>query len=487
MLGGTHGLNGMIYLRGNKRDFDTWESLGNPTWNWENVLKYFKKSESNEKVDFLEYQNGKYHSADGQLKVGKYFEHGQFRDIFVEAVKEKGLNFVDELNADIPLGYSNLQGTTSAGLRQTTAKAFLVSAKNRPNLHVMKHALVSKLNIDDNGEVKGVTFKYNSTKEFVARAKKEVVLSAGAISSPHLLMLSGIGPKKHLEAYKIPVRKNLPVGKNLQDHLVVPVIFQFHKSTAKSVKVEDAFDDLYQYAIHKTGILAGVGAINLAGLIDTTDSTGYPDIELQHFDFRKNSLEMTRFLEGIGYEDNINRAIKDANADGDIVVVFVELLNPKSRGKILLRSSLVTDPVRIIPDYLEDKRDVETLLRGIKYQADFTKTKSFEKHEGKLIKIPIAECDKIEYMSDDYWRCYTKYMTTTVFHPVGTAKMGPSDDKKSVVDHELRVKGIKKLRVIDASIMPNMVSGNTNAATIMIGEKGVDFIKTAWDQAKDEL
>lgn len=480
MLGGTFGMNGAVYMRGNKRDYDEWQSLGNPSWNWDEVIEYFKKSESNTNQTFANYQNGKWHNANGGMSVDHYHQPEQIRNVFIDAAKEFGYDFISDHNADFGLGYANAQGVLKNGERHSTAKAFLVPAKNRKNLHVIKHAHVTKINIDANNKVTGLEFTYNNQHKFVALANKEYILSAGSISTPQLLMISGIGPKKHLQEFGITVKKDLNVGKSLQDHLIVPIVFQFHKSTAKPENPLDQLDDIYNFAIHRKGPLAGIGTINLVGMINTVNHTGYPDIELQHFNQNRQSQFLKTLLYAMDYEEGVIKPLLEANNEGETNLVYVELLRPKSTGEILLRSANPYDAPKILPNYFSKDEDVQTLLRGIRYQINFVDTETFKKHEGRLIRIPFDDCDQHTYMSDDYWICYMSHMATTVYHPVGTAKMGPDSDEYAVVDSDLKVKGIKGLRVIDASVFPTQVSGNTNAAVIMVAEKGSDIVKSEW-------
>lgn len=486
MLGGTHAMNGAVYMRGNKGDFDDWVSLGNPSWNFDSVLEYYKKSESNTNRSFVDYQNGKWHSDRGALKVGHYAQDEEVRRVFIDAAKEFGYDFIHDHNLN--LGYANAQGTLHNGERHSAAKAFLVPAKNRTNLHIIKHALVTKIRIDSANKVTSIEFTYKNDHKFVAKAKKEYILSAGAVSTPVLLMQSGIGPKKHLETLGIPVKKDLAVGKNLQDHLIVPLIFQLHKTTAEPENPLDTLDDLYNFAIHRKGPLTGIGTINLVGMVNTMNHSGYPDIELQHFNQKRQSPRLKTLLYAMDYEDYVIEPLLKANDEAETNLIYIELLRPKSTGEILLQSANPYDAPKIRPNYLTEKDDVDTLLRGLRFQANFINSETFKKHEGVLVRIPLQDCDRHEYMSDDYWKCYLSHMTSTVYHPVGTAKMGPDSDKNAVVDSKLRVKGIQGLRVIDASVFPTQVSGNPNAAVIMVAEKGADFIKNKWlKKEKTEL
>lgn len=490
MLGGTHGLNGGVYMRGNQRDFDEWQSALGASWSWSKAVEYYKKSEFNVNETFVNHDNGRWHSGTGKLHVEHYHQPEPIRQVFLDAAKELGYDFIADHNADLGLGYANAQGTLKNGQRHSTAKAFLVPAKNRPNLHVIKYAHVTKLVINARKEVTGVEFTYKNEQKMMAMARKETILSAGAVSTPQLLMLSGIGPRKHLEDLGITVVQDSAVGKNLQDHLIVPIVFQFHKSTAKPENPLDELDNLYNFAVHRKGPMAGIGTINLVGMINTVNHTGFPDIELQHFNQPRQSKSFKTLLYAMDYDESVIRPLLKANEDGETNMVYVELLRPKSTGQILLRTSNPNDAPRILPNYLDQKSDVQTLLRGIRFQVDFVRTKAFQANEAKLIRIPLKDCDQHRYMSDEYWTCYMSHMATTVYHPVGTAKMGSAIDRMSVLDEKLKVRGVKGLRVIDASSFPTQVSGNTNAAVIMVAEHGADIVKDEWtqgDSPKHEL
>lgn len=480
MLGGTHALNGNVYLRGNKGDFDEWQNMGNKDWDWNSVLEYYKKSESNANRSYVEYQNGKWHSDNGVMSVDHYHQPEPICNVFIDAAKEFGYAYVQDHNADSILGYAHSQGTLKNGERHSTAKAFLIPAKNRENFHIIKYAHVTKIRIDSSNQVTGIEFTYKNTHKLIAKAKKDYILSAGAVSTPHLLMLSGIGPKDHLMKLGISVKQDLPVGKNLQDHLIVPLIFQFHKSTAQPEPSTELLDNLYNYLIHRKGPLTGIGTINLIGMINTVNHSGYPDIEIQHFNQKKQSEFLKTLLHAMDYEENVIKPLLDANNEGETNLIYVELLRPKSNGEILLRTTDPNGAPQILPNYLSDQRDIDTLVRGLQFQANFVNTDTFKKHEGVLIRIPFDDCDKYEYQSYDYWKCYMSHMATTVYHPVGTAKMGATLDKNAVLDSSLRVKGIKGLRVIDASSFPTQVSSNPNAAIIMFAEKAVDIVRNDW-------
>lgn len=489
-LGGSHGANAMLYLRGNRRDYDNWHDLGNPTWGYDEVLKYFRKSEQNLDEDLVKFENGKYHSDKGLLKVGRYRaqnDSNAIEDCFVAAGKEFGYNFVDDFNSNTLLGYARGQGTVFNGRRQTTAKAFLIPAKDRPNLHIIKYAHATKVNIDGNGKATGVEFIYKGKENLIANVKKEIVISGGAISSPQLLLLSGIGPAKYLKKLEIPLKKDLAVGKNLQDHLIVPMFFSFHKSKADQLQSENMLQDTIDFYLYGKGEYTGLGITDLVAFLNTVNGTGYPDIEIHHFAYKKDSIALKTYLQIVGFSDEVQAALIEESKTSELAMVFVVLLNPKSKGSIKLNSVDPFEKPYIFANYLDEKEDWQTILNGVKYEYNQVHSKTFKEHEGTFVQLPLKECNKFSFASDEYFKCYINQLSTTVYHPAGTCKMGPKTDKKSVVDPRLRVHGIPNLRVADTSIMPNIVSANTNAPTIMIGEKCADFIKEDWNELRDEL
>ncbi|XP_055678447.1 glucose dehydrogenase [FAD, quinone]-like [Lutzomyia longipalpis] len=480
LLGGTSTFNAMNYIRGNRRDYDQWEAKGNPGWGWKDVVYYFKKSEGNEDSEVADDAIGKkFHNKNGPLKVSFFSTTDPLKLMFPEAAKELGYKYLHDFNAEEHIGFGIAQGSASKGVRSSTARAFLVPAKNRPNLHVVKNALVLNVEFEDKTAT-GVKVNLDGKKILIAKAKKEVIVSGGSVNSPHLLMLSGIGPKDHLKQHGIEVVKDLPVGQNLQDHVIVPLFFQFHKSTATERNPEDIGEEVYKYLIHRNGPLSNIGTSDSMGFVNTKNDSVFPDIQYHHFSFKRQSAELIYAFGAYGYEQSIAKTVTDASQEGDVGAILVTLLNQKSKGSIELKGKEPEYYPKIFANYLDEQEDVDTIVRGIRLYMKFLSTETFKKHEGHYIKLPLSECDRLEYDSDNYWECYTRHMATTLYHPTGTAKMGPEFDKDAVVDPRLRVKGIKGLRVVDASIMPDIVSSNTNAPTIMIGEKGADLIKEDW-------
>lgn len=451
VLGGSSTINGMFYVRGTKRDYDRWAELGNPTWDWDHALKYMKKSEANKNPDFVNYQNGKYHSDKGLLAVDFYDALHPSAKILIEAAQERGIPFVDDINADKTLGYVNSQGTVFNGRRQSTAKSFLVPAKNRTNLHIVKHAHVQKILINDKKVATGVEFLYKGDQLFRATNKKEVILSAGAVSSPQVLMLSGIGPKEHLVKHNIEVKHDAPVGKNLLDHVYTAIFFQFHRSSPTPESPTIALDAIYDLAIHNKGILTHLESTQVIAMLNTQNGTGDPDIQLHVLMLEQNSWKLRMHLQTKKYDETIEKAILEANTKADIGIIWTTLLKPKSTGFIELKSTSPNDKPRIVPKYFSDDDDMATMLRAVKQQISFENTDTYRKHEGEFLKLPLKECDKFEFKSDDYLRCYIRHFSSTLYHPVGTSKMSNSN-ADGVVDSRLNVRGVKRLRQIDAGI-----------------------------------
>lgn len=489
MLGGSSAINTMIYLRGNPGDYDSWEQMGNPSWGYKEVLQYFRKSEDNRSVHIMKKGKNKFHATGGPLKVDFFHSGESTQFVFKKAVTARDHEITSDLNGKKFLGFTNAQGTVANGTRQSSAKAFLGPIKDRKNLHVIKNAIATNLLFNsDHDKVVGVKFSVKG-KKFSAKVTKEVILSAGAINSPQILMNSGIGPLKHLKKHKIQLKHNLPVGSNLQDHVYVPLFVKL-PSEDVSFDIKTYMDHFFIYIRSRIGPLASVGMFDFVGFVNTrNDSSKYPDIQFMHSAYSKDSIEMESVVSALGYHEDIVKELVDINTKTDLVVVPVILLKPKSRGRVRLRSKDPLEKVKIVQNYLDIKDDLDTIVRGIQTYEELIETKPFQDEGGELVKFNLPECDKSEFRSTEYWECYSKYFSTTMYHPVGTVKMGPEEDKDAVVDPTLKVRGVRGLRVVDASIMPTIVSANTNAAAIMIGEKGADYIKTDWkfQQKHDEL
>lgn len=472
----------MIHVRGNDNDFHEWEAAGNTGWGWNDALKYYKKSEGMRVDEIAKSNGGKYHNTDGPLKIDSFHNREPMRDVVLNAAEELGYKTLLDINADEYIGQTVTTGTLDGNRRCTTAKAFLVPAKNRSNLYVIKHAHVTKVNIDENKRATGVEFVVDNVK-MNAKATKEVILSAGTINTPQLLMLSGIGPKAHLQEHNIPVIVDLPVGKNLQDHPYISFPLRFDHVQTEPPKENPFLDVLYKYVRGEYG-QAGNGVFDILGFFDTANPNGkYPDIETHYNLFKRGeNILLPRYLDELmGYNERLTKSIIDHNEHSDVFFYLSIITRPKSAGEIRLRTANPFDHPIIDANYLSNEDDVKTLVRAIRLTQKFLQTKSFRDRNAAEIKMDIPECNAInDHSSDKYYECIVRNIVSTLFHPVGTAKMGPASNPTAVVDPRLRVHGIKGLRVADASIMPNITSANTNAPAIMIGEKAADMIKEDW-------
>jgi choline dehydrogenase len=446
-LGGSSSINGMIYIRGVKQDYDKWSELGATGWDWNSVLPYFKKSENQ--------QHGadEYHGDSGPLRVNDLRHTNPLSHSFVDSADEVGLNTVKDFNGGEHEGLGFYQVTQKNGQRCSAAKGYLTQALGRANLTVLTQALVEKILINE-GVATGIKLKLDG-QSIELQAKKEVIVSAGAINSPQLLMLSGIGPKAHLQEKGIETLVDLPgVGQNLQDHL--DAIVQ-HRCEAREgyaialAALPGYIKAAFQYLFKRKGLLSS-NVAEAGGFAKTQYAGEIADIQY-HFlpAILLNHGRTTAF--GYGYG------------------VHVCCLYPKSRGEIRLHSNDPAENAIIDPKYLTHEDDKKVMIDGVRKARKILAASAFEQYQSREIG---PGPDK---QSDEDILEFIRAKSETIYHPIGTCKMGQADDPTTVVDEKLCVKGVKGLRVIDASVMPTLISGNTNAPTIMIAERMADLIK----------
>ncbi|XP_020812194.1 glucose dehydrogenase [FAD, quinone] [Drosophila serrata] len=481
MLGGSGAANAMLYVRGNRRDFDGWEAMGNPGWSYDEVLPFFERSVT---------PQGNVAHPRGYVSLNPFERNDEdIHQLILAGAKELGVPHVPAFEEGSETGYTHVPGTVRNGQRMSTAKAYLGAVvDSRPNLHVIKNAQVTRIHVDESNpqRVSSVSFEKDG-KQHGIKITKEVVLSAGAIDSPALLLRSGIGPRQHLEELDLPVLLDLPgVGKNLQDHVLVPLFMRLDEGQAKAATEQEILDDIYNYLMHRKGPLTTPSTASLVAFVNTNASSEsvYPDTEYHHLFFQRGRHDSLEILtRGLSFQEQYVEHLQDYLRDSHLLCVFVLLSHPLAKGELRLRSTDPKEAPILTSNYLTEEEDVATLLRGIAYMESLEQTKAFQEHRAELAYIPIEECDKVKnYRSKEYWHCFAKYFTVTCYHQSGTVKMGSRDDPEACVSPSgLKIHGLSNLRVADASIMPAVVSANTNAATVMIGERLADFIRKEYE------
>jgi choline dehydrogenase len=442
MLGGSSSMNAMIYVRGNRFDFDHWASLGNQGWSFKDVLPYFKKSEMQERGE------SEYHGASGPLHVTDLRCVNPLTRAFLEAAADLGVASNPDFNGELQDGAGLYQVTQKNGSRHSAADAYLKPALGRKNLTVVTNAHASRITLENQRAV-GVEYLHGKSTN-LARADREVILAGGSINSPQLLLLSGIGPADEIGRMGIRAMHDLPgVGKNLQDHVMVSVGYLCTKPV--SMATAESIPNLIRYFVLKRGPL--VSNVAEAGIfLRTRDGLQVPDLQL---------------LFGPAYYVNHGLSPRKDHCFG----FGPTLIAPESRGSISLKSSNPLDPPAIRANYLSADADMRVIVEGVKLSRQLAQQEPLARFRGDELH-PGASIQSDEEIAE-----FIRAEAQTLYHPVGTCKMG--DDAMAVVDSRLRVRGIERLRVVDASVMPRIIAGNTNAPTIMIAEKAADMIRTA--------
>ncbi|XP_016985448.1 glucose dehydrogenase [FAD, quinone] [Drosophila rhopaloa] len=474
VMGGSSVLNYMMYTRGNRRDYDRWSRLGNPGWSYDEVLPYFRKYEGSAIPDADEDLVGRR----GPVRISYSETRTQIADAFVQASQDAGLPRGD-YNGERQLAVSYLQATIYNETRWSSNRAYLYPIKGkRRNLHVKKNALVTKVLIDPQTKTAyGIMVQIKGKLQKIL-AKREVILSAGAINTPQLLMLSGVGPAKHLREMGITPLVDLAVGYNLQDHIAPAVSVLCNVS---SLQVSDMFkvENMGEFLKGRgpLRIPGGVEAISFYALDDARNPDGWADMELFVVGGGMQTNLALRLALGIQTDiyESMFGELERRNANG--FLIFPMILRAKSRGRIKLKSRNPAEHPRIYANYFADPYDLNITVRGIKQAVRLLDKPAFKAIGAKLLEKRIPNCAKYKWRSSAYWECYARHFTFTIYHYSGTAKMGPRADPSAVVDARLRVHGIEKLRVVDASIMPYLISGHPNGPVYLIAEKAADMIK----------
>lgn len=445
VLGGSSSINGLLYVRGQAEDYNHWRQLGNTGWSYDDVLPYFRKAEDQE--------NGadQFHGVGGPLSVTNLKERNQLCEAFIESAIEAGIPRNDDFNGSTQEGVGFYQTTTRNARRCSAAVAYLKPAMKRPNLRVVTKAETQRIVFEGKRAV-GVIFKRGGKSVFV-KARREVIVSAGSINSPKLLLLSGVGPAPHLAEHGIDVVHDLPgVGENLQDHYGALVTYKSRLPVTVNDIMMSPLKQLQvglQYILFRTGPLT-ISAAQVGAFAKSDPRLATPDIQFLFQTFSHDE-----------YDEGLHKFSGFANA--------VCPVRPESRGTLRLRSANASDIPLMQPNYLSSETDRRVLVEAIKLSRKVAEKATIAAH----IIVEYAPGAKVQ--SDDEILAYARETGLSIAHQVGTCKMG--NDPMAVVDTELKVHGVEGLRVIDASIMPTLISGNTNAPTIMIAEKGADMIR----------
>ncbi|XP_050670787.1 ecdysone oxidase-like [Leptidea sinapis] len=470
MLGGSHQINLMFYYKGVAHDYESWEDLGNSNWSEEIINKFFKKAESLQSEKLLnndEIKNS--YGLDGLQVINTVnFTYSNIIDKILESYQEMGIENKEDLNTANLSGSGRGTVTAANGIRTTTYAMYVEPIISRQNLKVINQAYVTKILIDDDLKAYGVEVDIDG-KNMTFNAKFEVILSAGAINTPHLLMLSGVGDKKHLESNNIECKVHLPaVGQNLQDHAAVsiPIMLDPQNSTSE----RDANFDVIKYLYNRTGYLAQLSVTDISAFYSKTQNLSYPEFQNLLAIFNTPS-ELEMFLSVLKYKERVINSLKQQAQNHSTYVFEVALLHPLSRGSIVLNSSNPYEYPFIDSNYFGELKDLELITEGIQILTKIIDTDYFKSNNAFIPRLEWPDCDQFELNSGDYWKCVAKNTVTTLYHPAGTASMGP-DPKQFVVDDRLRVHLMKNLRIIDASIIPNITSCNINGPTLMIAERG---------------
>ena len=446
VLGGSSSINGLLYVRGQPQDYDRWRQLGNTGWGWDDVLPLFKRAEDQERGA------DDYHGVGGPLAVSDMRLQRPICDAWVEAAQAAGYRYTPDYNGEQQEGVSYFQLTTRNGRRCSAAVAYLNPVRRRPNLQIVTKALVQRIDLDGK-KVTGVTYLDTEGRQQSIKVRREVIVSAGAINAPQLLMLSGIGAADHLRDNGVDPLVDIPgVGQGLQDHLQARLVFKCHEPTLND-EVRSLFDQAriaLRYAFTRSGPMAMAASL-ATGFLKTRPEVETPDIQ---FHVQPWSA------------DSPGEGVHPFSA----FTMSVCQLRPESRGEIRLAGPDPKTYPKIFPNYLSTETDCRTIVDGVNVARRIGRTAPLDTMISEEFR-PTSELALDDYDGTLDW---TRNNSVSIYHPTGTCRMG--DGPQAVVDERLRVHGVGGLRVADCSIMPEIVSGNTNAPAIMIGEKASDLI-----------
>ncbi|MDC1335344.1 GMC family oxidoreductase N-terminal domain-containing protein [Planktomarina temperata] len=465
VLGGCSSINGMIYMRGQARDYDAWAKItGDDSWSWQNVLADFKAHENHYRLDQgadpITGNNSRFsdmHGSGGEWRVEKQRLSWDVLDSFADAAEQAGIEKIDDFNAGDNAGVGYFDVNQRSGWRWSSSKAFLRPARGRPNLTIWTEAQAQKLtwSTADNGQPRCTGLSLSRAGQTVqVTANREVILSAGAINSPQILQLSGIGPADLLRSHGIEVIRDAPVGENLQDHLQIRAVFKVNGTQTLNTLANSLFGRLKigaEYLLNRSGPMS-MSPSQLGAFTRSDPARPHANLE-----YHVQPLSLEAFGEDLH--------------DFPAITVSVCNLNPTSRGQVHISSANFQDPPKIMPNYLSTAQDRQVAADSLRQARKIMAQPAMQVYAPEELKPGV------QHQSDEELARLAGDIANTIFHPVGTVKMGQMDDPSAVLDPHLRVKGVQGLRVVDASVMPTITSGNTNAPTLMIAEKAAAWIK----------
>lgn len=467
-VGGSTLINGLIYARGNKRDYDRWAAEGNPGWSYNEVLPWFLKSEN---VSGEVNADPFYHGRFGPMKNQYVNPVSSMYNAFIDGNKELHLREVD-YNSATQTGVGRTQFNVDGGFRLSNGRAYVKPALQRNNLIISTGSYVTKIRTNKKRVAEAVEFTKHG-RTYLAKASKEIILSAGTVGSPQILMLSGIGPADHLNSLGIPFVKNLSVGNNLYDHAAFWGL-TFNTNVTDPL---ESLDDNIIDALSGKGAYLIPNNVQALSFYETKyrDTEGLPDAEFLFVPPRPPIAVNQRAFR---YSNATFAAlVKNILAPRNFFNIIVVLENPKSTGTIRLKSNDPFDYPLIDPKMLSEHIDLVAMVNHVQIALKLTQTEAFRRINTTLARVDLPNCVGFEYLSVDYWKCFIRHVSFHIYHPIGTCKMGRDPKNGAVVDNKLRVHGIGNLRVADASVFPFPFAGHPGAYCTMLGEKLADIIK----------